>query len=64
MSRQPPEPLGFGGIDDFATYQAHFDQLYSQRPIIDCRGRSVTFDADRCRHVCFKEDPLTKDHPT
>src|ERR1700691_5014502 len=49
-----PPLVQLGGSENFAAYQAMFDQLYHTSPTVDVLGNVVIFNRDRCEHVCFK----------
>ena len=56
--------LTLGDESCYPRYVAEFDRLFQNgSPILDAKGRTVTFDAKSCRHVCFKEDPAMADDP-
>ena len=59
-----PDRLRLGGEESFGLYAEHFRRLYQSGDVIrDVLGRAVTFDVERCRHVCFKEDPALSRDP-
>ena len=63
MEIELPTLLSCGGHEFFAEYSRVFDELYRAQPFVDVLGRTVTFDDESCRHVCFEKDPFHRSNP-
>lgn len=57
MPIELPPLLTLGGAEAFAGYQAEFDRFYHSGEVRDALDRLVVFSEDRCKHVCFKDQP-------